>query len=293
MLALQTARAFFSLIVLDRSWNSSHGGVYVPVTGKTRPNPYLEDPLRDIETDKGFTLTKINPAFMTRQIAEIAKKQQGVTFSITSLKPLRPQNVPTPLEASWLKSFENGVLEQGQFFGKDETARYVYMAPLETRQACLKCHAKHGYKIGDVRGGISITLPFLTKPDYNALFFGYGIAATAGLILIFVSGFVIERKKKNLAETNSSLLQEVSQRKATEEKQQELIKRLKKSMQAVKTLEGILPLCCHCKKIRKQNGNPYRQQDWLDFDEYVDENTNAEISHSICPSCLKKHYRRD
>ena len=70
-LAFETSRAFFQQIVVTRAWNSSHGGVYVPVTDSVRPNPYLDDPQRDIVTDKGVMLTKINPAYMTRQLSEI------------------------------------------------------------------------------------------------------------------------------------------------------------------------------------------------------------------------------
>ena len=104
-LALQTASAFFEQIVLDRAWNAGHGGVYVPVTETTTPNPYLDDPLRDLETNNGIKLTKINPAFMTRQIAEIAVQESGVQFHITSLKPIRPANKATDWEAEWLASF--------------------------------------------------------------------------------------------------------------------------------------------------------------------------------------------
>ena len=74
-LAFQTARVFFDQIVISRTWNAGHGGVYVPVTDNTQPNPYLDDPLRDLETAQGIKLTKINPAFMTRQIAEIAASE--------------------------------------------------------------------------------------------------------------------------------------------------------------------------------------------------------------------------
>jgi hypothetical protein len=113
--AFQTARAFFDQIVLSRAWNTGHGGVYVPVTENTQPNPYLDDPLRDLETNKGIKLTKINPAFMTRQIAEIAAKEKGVQFHITSLKPIRPGNNPADWERIWLESFEKGIMEQGGF----------------------------------------------------------------------------------------------------------------------------------------------------------------------------------
>lgn len=56
------SRAFFQEIVTSRYWNAIHGGVYVPITSKTQPNPYLDDPDRDVVTKKGLKLTKINPA---------------------------------------------------------------------------------------------------------------------------------------------------------------------------------------------------------------------------------------
>ena len=107
-ISFQTARSFFDQIVISRQWNADHGGVYVPVTNNTQPNPYLEDPLRDIEVSDNLKLTKVNPAFMTRQIAEIAAKQEGIHFHITSLKPIRPENSPTPREKRALQTFENG-----------------------------------------------------------------------------------------------------------------------------------------------------------------------------------------
>lgn len=69
-LAVLSARSFFDMMVLTRHWNARHGGVYVPVTEKTQPNPYLDVPMRDIKVNDKLKLTKINPAFMTRLISE-------------------------------------------------------------------------------------------------------------------------------------------------------------------------------------------------------------------------------
>ena len=90
-LAFQNARSFFNQIVFTRDWNAEHGGVYVPITENTLPNPYLDDPLKNLEVkDHDFKLTLINPAFMTRQISEIAATREGIQFHITSLLPIRP-----------------------------------------------------------------------------------------------------------------------------------------------------------------------------------------------------------
>ena len=152
MIAHQTAKSFFDLLVIIRHWNASHGGVYVPVTKDTLPNPYLDVPLRDIKVNDNLILTKVNPAYMTRQLSEIAKEKEGVQFHITSLKPINPKNKPTPLEEKILKDFEKGVKEKGLFIKKGKKTFYFYMAPLRTEKVCLKCHAKQGYKVGDIRG---------------------------------------------------------------------------------------------------------------------------------------------
>ncbi len=283
-IAFETARAFFNQIVLERTWNSEHGGVYVPVTINVKPNPYLEDPLRDLLTDQGMQLTKINPAYMTRQIAEIAAAQEGVKFHITSLRPVRPENGPTDWEAEWLRSFEQGVQEQGAFVDQEGKPLFRYMAPLATEESCLKCHAKHGYKKGDIRGGISVTLPFFPETSNLPLYAGYGTAGLVGLIVLLVSGMLLEQKKQYLLESNRSLRDEVDIRKKTEEEKEKLIESLQDAINEIKTLRGIIPICAHCKQIRDDEGS------WKQIESYIRDHSDAQFSHGICPACFEKHY---
>ena len=262
-LAFQTARAFFDQIVLSRAWNAGHGGVYVPVTEKTEPNPYLDDSLRDLETNKGIKLTKINPAFMTRQIAEIAAKEKGVQFHITSLKPIRPGNKPADWERIWLESFNKGTMEQGGFVQDGSDISFRYMAPLITERSCLKCHAKQGYEVGDIRGGISVILPFFPKANYVSLILGYGLAALLGSLIIYIAGHMLDKKERE---------------------QQELIRNLKRALLEIKTLQGIVPICSFCKKIRDDKGF------WSQVESYVSQHTDAQFSHGVCPDCQEEHY---
>ena len=195
-LAQSAANAFFQQIVLSRQWNASHGGVYVPITPQTQPNAYLPVQGRDLTADNGLKLTKVNPSYMTRQIAELAKENEsGIQFHITSLKPIRPENKATKWEERWLKSFEQGVKEQGEFFKDGNITWFRYMAPLITGPKCLKCHAQQGYKEGDIRGGLSVSLP---SPPHTHLhlFAGFGSVAVLGLIFIFIGGTLYERKRR-------------------------------------------------------------------------------------------------
>ena len=192
---LNKSQAFFEQILASREWNAGHGGVYVRITPSTQPNPYLQDSLKIIETKSGIKFTKINPAFMTRQISEINTTKFDIRFHITSRKPIRPANAPDPWESRALCSFETGRKEVLELVKMESGAQYRYMAPLITNKNCLACHAKQGYKTGDIRGGISISFPaalYLSVMDDQLISFGIIhfivlITGLAGLLVIYLN----------------------------------------------------------------------------------------------------------
>lgn len=155
-IANQTARTVFNHIVLTRAWNAKHGGIYVHASDDARPNPYLKSKNRDIVLPTGKMLTKINPAYMTRLISEMAQKTSDFEFHITSLNPLRPGNSPNKWEQEALQAFERGEKERSSFFTDQDIPQYRFMAPLMVDKTCMPCHSQQGYKIGEVRGGIAV-----------------------------------------------------------------------------------------------------------------------------------------
>lgn len=197
---LNISRAFFNQIVLTREWNANHGGVYVYADENTPPNSYLsKDPERDIPLKNGKMLTKINPAYMTRQISELAAQYHGTQIHITSLKPIRPANKATPWERKALESFETGIKEVGSF----NDGYYRYMAPLITQKSCLKCHAQQGYKVGDIRGGISITLPYNHYDSLWPRIIRHFIIAGVGLLFIIFFGRRLAKAYQMLEEQSA------------------------------------------------------------------------------------------
>jgi DNA-binding response OmpR family regulator len=52
----------------------------------------------------------------------------------------------------------------------------------------------------------------------------------------------------------------------------------------VRTLEGILPMCAYCRRIRDERGR------YQGLEEYVSDKTPAQFSHGVCPDCAKKHF---
>ena len=59
---------------------------------------------------------------------------------------------------------------------------------------------------------------------------------------------------------------------------------LQNALAEIKTLKGFIPICANCKKIRDDEGY------WQQIEQYIQERSEAEFSHSICPDCLKELY---
>ena len=179
-----------------RRWATIHGGVYVPVTDGTLPNPWLSNlPERDITTPSGKKLTLVNPAYMTRQVHELGAQQFGLRGHITSLKPLRPSNAPDDWEKRALLAFEQGVYESASLDMIQGKEYFRFMKPMITEQGCLKCHHQQGYKIGDIRGGISVSVPWepVSKQLYVQLLFIFFTYGGIWIIGMAGAGFIMKR----------------------------------------------------------------------------------------------------
>jgi hypothetical protein len=68
------------------------------------------------------------------------------------------------------------------------------------------------------------------------------------------------------------------------------IDELEHAVSHIKKLEGLLPICSHCKKIRVEGGDPGKKAEWVVIEGYISEKTDAQFTHSICPDCLKKFH---
>ena len=61
----------------------------------------------------------------------------------------------------------------------------------------------------------------------------------------------------------------------------DLVRQLEQALEQVRTLEGLLPICCYCKKIRHDGDY------WQQVEQYLAEHANVRFSHGICPDCLR------
>lgn len=79
-------------------------------------------------------------------------------------------------------------------------------------------------------------------------------------------------------------VRDVSNRVAAEQERERLIGELQAALEQVKTLEGLLPICSSCKRVRDDQGY------WTQIESYLSAHSHAEFSHGICPRCAKDLY---
>lgn len=199
-LASKEARINFNKDISFRSWVASHGGVYVPVTELTPPNPYLVHiENRDIKAADGRTLTLMNPAYVMRQLHKEYSERFGIHSKITSLNLLNPNNAPDEWETRALKTFDTGTLEFSEVLTVDGKPVLRTMFALVAERDCLKCHAQQGYKVGDIRGGLGTTIdlqPYLDnerRTDQIALVVHLSIWLAGALAIFFVFRLFMKR----------------------------------------------------------------------------------------------------
>lgn len=156
---VEVGRAFYQHIMATTIWTRGHGGIYVEVPELTSGGPGQTDPGLHGVSIMGKKYQKVRPNFLAKGIADIINKRGSYYFHITSLNPASPENRPDSWEEESLRQFEKGVPETTGILTMNNTRMFRYMAPLALNESCLKCHQWGGYKLADLRGGISITIP--------------------------------------------------------------------------------------------------------------------------------------
>lgn len=108
------------------------------------------------------------------------------------------------------------------------------------------------------------------------------VRAKNGRILIgLFSGEIIESQGKSFFLT---VMNDITARKQAEAERHETIRELRAALAEIRDLQGILPICASCKKVRADTGY------WEQVESYVSRHTGAQFSHGVCPDCIKTLY---
>lgn len=155
----------------------------------------------------------------------------------------------------------------------------VMMPVLNGYETCLR--------IKEIRGRENIPIIFLTargeQEDINK---GFEVGAVDYLtkpfntpeLLARVDTHVQMKKIRDLLEERNCELT------VKNVELKELNSELQAMLEKVEVLEGILPICSFCKKIRDDQGY------WSQVETYISEHSKALFSHSLCPECARNHY---
>jgi signal transduction histidine kinase len=188
------AKALFQQVVLTRRWVAEHGGVFVEKLPWVEANPFLRN--STIVDVAGRRYVKENPAMVTKQLSRYAEREQLYVFHITSLKMLNPENAPDEFETRALKNFDaKASSEASSVEQMGASSYYRYIAPLFVEQSCLECHGRQGYKVGDVRGAISVSIPMdhvRTMIDAERR---YLIAGMSVICIILIAGLFLATRR--------------------------------------------------------------------------------------------------
>lgn len=175
------AKTLFEMLVVTRQWVAENRDEIVPV-----------------------------PAVATKLLSEYAAAMTDFRFHITSDTLINPENAPDDFEMRAMKKFRENSREYSEVVKYNKGNYYRYMAPLYVNHACLECHEYQGYQIGDLRGGISITIPMsdleATLEQNNRNYFFVAVLSFFGVIftLVFLLKAVVLKNIDRLTKAASS-----------------------------------------------------------------------------------------
>ncbi|WP_417909165.1 c-type heme family protein [Candidatus Electronema sp. PJ] len=170
------AHAIADQVLAFRSWIAQSGMVWVQ-----KMAPGFHDFLDEQSSTSGTTFYGKNPAMATRELSFIMTRESArSTFRVTSDKYRKEENAPDAFESAAIARFQTD--KALEFVEKYEEGKYRYAQPLFVEQNCLQCHGDpkdapqtvitkygkekaFGYKIGQVRGVISVTVPAVGLRD--------------------------------------------------------------------------------------------------------------------------------
>jgi hypothetical protein len=266
-IAAELGRSFFQAIDTMREWNLDHGGLYMQASSDTPPNPYLAESLRSATTTDGKTLNMINHAQMTRLFSELLTNKRGIHLHISSLTPIRPDNLADAWEQHALAHFQQGRPEEFDIVGEGDATAFKYMAPLRLEERCLSCHPGRDDSPEQVRGGISVSFSY--APFRKAI-----AAERRQNLIVHITFFCLGIGL--IALPGRKMIRSIGA--------------LQYSLLHIKRLEGFLPICARCKRIRLVGADQGDQKSWIAVEEYIADRTDAEFTHGLCPKCAKELY---
>ncbi len=225
------AMAVAEQVVAFRAWVAGTGVIWVDHMADNFPD-YLGRRKGTDPSGNPIEFSSKNPALATREFSQIANKTSTrVNFRVTSDDYRNAANMPDTFESTAIELFKKD--KDQKFYEATEKGYYRYSQPIYVQQACLKCHGdpkdappeviekygdRHafGYKVGDVRGIISVKFPDVTFTDIFLTLlnpYSVGLVVLAFLLnYLYAQRSIIDRLKQLARSTEAVANGEVNLR---------------------------------------------------------------------------------
>ena len=180
-------RSLLQQVIITRRWVSDMGGVYVKSRPGVEPNPLLTHLNIKDQNNRLYYLR--NPAMVTRELSSMAEGKRLYHFHLMSLKPKNPDNSPDEFERKALELFNREGFERHRegttgITIENNLSYFNRIIPLRTEKSCLACHADQGYREGDIRGGLRVSIPLAHANEAIGKSAAYFLFA--GTIFLFI-----------------------------------------------------------------------------------------------------------
>lgn len=263
-LAAVVGRTIFRTVSASMDWNTRRGVIAAPPARPPRQGAPRAGRPRE---GAGAKPAPIDHAAMAREVAGLIARERGISIRLTSRNPAKPESRPDPWEAESLDQFARGAREAHTLIQSDNGAVFRFMSPLLSEAECQRCHASSPAAQDNVLGGISISfsyLPFQRATDRHK-----SDTYLLHALFLFISLTAVTLLGVKLLD-NVGALQD--------------------TLLHVRRLEGLLPICARCKKIRTEGANPFDMASWVAVEKYIRERTDADFTHGLCPECARELY---
>jgi len=158
-LAKANARSYIKTELTFRNWVLNHGGLYSLLDQNSQKDYNFANSNPEIISPNKDTLILINPPYTIIHINKDPVDSTNIFSHLTSLNPIKKENLPDSWEKKALLNFESGTKEFVEFTDIEKKEFLRLMQPILAERRCLKCHELQGFKVGDIIGGISATVP--------------------------------------------------------------------------------------------------------------------------------------
>jgi len=205
-LTVEKARTVFQKDLSYRFWNLQVGALYGTLSNADLQKS-AEERLQGSPEAKELTL--INPGVMTRMIHEIDLKEFGLVIHLCSTRPVNARNQADAWETKALSRLQLSGTEYYELVPGSEGTLLRYIGALRVTQQCLNCHVEQSYKPGELRGGLSVTIPYdqamsaALRPHIARSYVVYGsvwLLGLAGIVTVFHAFSQYERKHRETFE---------------------------------------------------------------------------------------------